>query len=177
MLAVTSVPVSSRNSTDLGAAWLLPKHWCCHLASEIKHAPQHKEQRDEPRSYEKCWWLTNQIKKPVCIWSHIPSSSNWLVCTKEAVTCRLELSLEGGQSSLHTYHRQLPANIAHCYSTSKKYTWQPGTNIEEIWRCVPEKEQYFLAQACAMYKGEFFNHRKLIYRLKLQTLQLKMPLL
>jgi len=93
------------------------------------------------------------------------------------VTCRLEVSLEGGQSSLHTYHRQLPANIAHCYSTSKKYTWQPGTNIEEIWRCVPEKEQYFLAQACAMYKGEFFNHRKLIYRLKLQTLQLKMPLL
>lgn len=33
-------------------------------------------------------------------------------------------------------HCQLTTNVSHCYASSKKYTWQPRTDIEKIWRCV-----------------------------------------
>lgn len=35
-------------------------------------------------------------------------------------------------------HCQLTANVSHRYASSKKYTWQPRTDIEKIWRCVSE---------------------------------------
>lgn len=63
--------------------------------------------------------------------------------------CTFKLLLEGNYPlpPLQTHHCQLPANIAHCYSTSKKYTWQPGTDIKEVWRCVSGKEHTLLSSA------------------------------
>lgn len=78
---------------------------------------------------------------------------------KEEMTCSLKLLVEGNRLPLQTYHCQLPANVAHSYSTSKKYTWQPGTNIQEIWRGVPGKEHTFLSSMlCNTYRRNLESH-------------------
>lgn len=41
------------------------------------------------------------------------------------------------------YHCQLTTNVSHCYASSKKYTWQPRTDIEKIWRCVSRITETF----------------------------------
>ena len=76
---------------------------------------------------------------------HIHKSKSCLVHTTEGMTSRLKLVLENSRLPLQTYHCQLPADIAHSYSTSKKNTRQPWTNIKEIWRCVSGKEHVFLS--------------------------------
>jgi len=36
-----------------------------------------------------------------------------------------------------TYQSQLPANIAHCYSTREEYTGKPRPNVQKIRSSVP----------------------------------------